>query len=140
MSALNDARTRRDAGMEAAAEAERRDQPEYAPALYAAIVSVARRQASVHVDDVLPLLTVRAQHFNAAGHVWARAIKDGVIVRTGRIRACRTDRAKHAHQSPVYASGLYGRAAKPTVPGKRSQQPRGLPGQIDLFGSAGGAL
>jgi len=138
MSALVDARARRDAGMEAAAEAERRDQPEFAPALYAAIAAVARRQATVHVDDVLPLLTVRAQHFNAAGSVWARAIRDGVIVRTGRVRACRTDRTKHAHQSPVYRSMLFGRATVPTAPGRRPPQTAGLPGQIDLF--AGGAL
>ncbi|KNY20390.1 hypothetical protein AKJ13_22440 [Methylobacterium sp. ARG-1] len=125
--------------MEAAADAEARVQPEYAATLYAAIEAVARRQATVHVDDVLPILTVRAQHFNAAGSVWARAIRDGVIVRTGRVRACRTNRAKHAHQSPVYRSMLFGRATIATAPGRQPPQVRALPGQIDLFGSAGGA-
>ncbi|MBP2495416.1 hypothetical protein ABID82_002252 [Methylobacterium sp. PvP062] len=141
MSALTDAQARRDAGMEAAAEAERRDQPEYAPALYAAILAVARRQSTVHVDDVLPILTVRAQHFNAAGSVWARAIRDGVIVRTGRVRACRTDRTKHAHQSPVYRSMLFADAPAAAAPARRSPtRPAALPGQIDLFSNAGGAL
>lgn len=138
MSALTDARALRDVGMEAAAEAERRDQPEYAPALYAAIVAVARRQSLVHVDDVLPLVTVRPHHPNAAGGPWRQAIADGVIVKTGRSRPCATDRRKHAHDYPIYRSTLFGRATKPTVPGKRAPLSAALPGQIDLF--AGGAL
>lgn len=140
MSALTDARARRDAGMEAAAEAERRGQPEYAAQLAAAILIVARRQALVHVDDVLPLLTVRPRHYNAAGHVWARAIKDGVIVATGRTRQCRTDRRKRAHKSPIYRSTLFGRATVATAPGRRPPQAAPLPGQIDLFAAAGGPL
>jgi hypothetical protein len=138
MSALIDARARRDAGMEAAAEAERRDQPEYAPALYAAILTVARRQSLVHVDDVLPLVAVKPRHPNAAGLVWKRAMADGVIVATGRTRQCRADSRKRAHNSPVYRSMLFGRATVPTAPGRRPPQTTGLPGQIDLF--AGGAL
>ncbi|MGU3403400.1 hypothetical protein [Methylobacterium brachiatum] len=138
MSALTDARARRDAGMEAAAEAEAHRQPAFAVAAYAAILSVATRQGTLHVDDVLPACSVRPASPNAWGSVWQKAIRDGVIVKTGRTRPCATDRRKHAHEYPVYASGLFGRAAKPTVPGRRALPPTDSgPKQIDLF--AGGA-
>jgi hypothetical protein len=138
MSAISDARARRDAGIEAAAEAEDRRQPAFAVAAYAAILSVATRQQTVHVDDVLAACSVRPASPNAWGSVWQRAIRDGVIIKTGRTRPCITDRRKNAHDYPVYASSLFGRAAKPAVPGRRAPQTAGLPGQIDLF--AGGAL
>lgn len=140
MSALTDARARRDAGMEAAAEAEDRRQPAFAVAAYAAILSVATRQATVHVDDVLTACAVRPTSPNAWGSVWKRAIREGVIVKTGRTRPCATDRRKNCHEYPVYASGLFGRGAKPAVPGRRATPPSAaLPGQIDLFSNAGGA-
>ncbi|MCK1541424.1 hypothetical protein IVB12_05385 [Bradyrhizobium sp. 179] len=79
---------------------------------YAAICHVARRQAEVHVDDVLRFCKVKPSHPNAWGAVWMRAIKDGVIARTGRVRPCLSDPGKHKHQYPIYASGVFhGRAA-----------------------------
>lgn len=129
--ALATARTLRDDGMAAAADAEARVQPEYAAQLAAAIVTVAKRQATVHIDDVQPLVTVQPYHANAAGPVWRRAILDKIIVATGRTRPCRVDPRKHLHNSPVYRSTLFGRATTATAPGRRA--PAGLPGQIDLF-------
>lgn len=137
MSALIAARARRDAGMDAAAEAEDRRQPAFGSVAYAAIVSVARRQATVHVDDVLAECSMRPKSPNAWGSVWAQAIKDGVIVKTGRTRPCATDRRKRAHDYPIYRSMLFGRATVATVPGRRAPRPAGPPGQQDLF--AGGA-
>lgn len=135
MTTLTQARSDRDTGMARAAEAEDRSETGFADALYAAIVAVAKRQATVHFDDVNPLLTVRPLHFNASGSVWLRAIKDGVIVATGRTRPCATDRRKRAHNSPVYRSTLFGRAAVATAPGRpASPQPAPVPSrQIDLF-------
>ena len=47
------AQDRRDTGMAFAADAEARQQPEYAAAAYGAIARIARRQATVHIDDLL---------------------------------------------------------------------------------------
>ncbi|MGX9392543.1 hypothetical protein ACWX0K_20450 [Nitrobacteraceae bacterium UC4446_H13] len=106
------AKHRRDAGMTEAAFAEVFTNPDFGEAAYAAICHVARRQCEVHVDHVLPLIRVKPAHPNAFGAVWMRAIKDGVIVRTGTVRPCKTDPLKRAHQYPVYASGLfYGKAS-----------------------------
>jgi hypothetical protein len=103
---------RRDAGMAEAEFAEVFNNPDFGEAAYAAIRHVARRQCEVHVDDILRFCKTRPSHPNAWGAVWMRAIKDGVIVRTGRVKPCLSDPAKHKHQYPVYQSGLfYGRGA-----------------------------
>lgn len=97
----------RDAGMAEAALAETLVNPDFAEAAYAAICHVARRQSEVHIDDVLRFLTVRPSHPNAMGQPWRRAIKDGVITHSGRVRPCLSDKGKHLHQYPIYASGLF---------------------------------
>jgi len=102
----------RDAGMIEAEFAETLVNPDFAETAYAAICHVARRQEEIHVDDLLRHLKVRPSHPNAMGAVWLRAIKDGVIIRTGTIRPCMSDPGKHKHNYPVYKSGLsHGRAA-----------------------------
>jgi hypothetical protein len=101
----------RDVGMVEAEFAETLSGSDYPEALYAAICHVARRQIEVHIDDVLLHCKVQASHPNAGGAVWVRAIKDGVIIRTGTIRPCVSDPGKHKHNYPVYRSGLFhGRA------------------------------
>jgi hypothetical protein len=97
----------RDSGMALAELAETMAQPDFAEAAYAAICHVARRQSEVHVDDILRHCKVKPSHYNAWGAVWMRAIKDGVIVRTGMVRPCISDPGKHKHNSPVYRSGLF---------------------------------
>lgn len=99
----------RDRGMSLAAEAQDRASPSWSDIAYQAIVMVARSQAHVHVDDIIPLVE-RPSHPNAWGSVWQRAIKRGVIVHSGQVRPCASDPRKHRHQSPVYASRLYGGA------------------------------
>jgi hypothetical protein len=99
---------RRNRGMGHAADAEDREQPEFAEAAYAAIRTVAEKQSTVHVDDVLAICTVAPCHYNAWGAVWMRAIRDGVIVHSGQVRPCRTDTKKNAHRSPVYRSLIRG--------------------------------
>jgi hypothetical protein len=102
----------RDNGMALAELAETMVQPDFSEAAYAAICQVARRQDEVHVDDVLRLCTVKPSHHNSWGAVWMRAIKDGVIFRTGMVRPCLSDPLKHKHQYPIYRSGVFqGRAA-----------------------------
>ena len=115
----------RDTGMALASEAQEAKTPGFSAHAYAAIVLVARRQPTVHVDDVLATCEAQPEHANAWGAVWARAIRDGVIRRSGEVRLCRSDPRKHRHAYPVYKSSLYRKAAKP------------LAHQIEMFG--GGA-
>jgi len=93
----------RDLGIDRAASAEAR-QPELSLGSFAAIVRIAKRQATVHVDDVLRECHVRPKHFNAWGAVWMRAIRTQIIEHTGELRPCRTDGGKHRHNYPVYRS------------------------------------
>jgi hypothetical protein len=82
-------------------EAQERAAPGWAERAYRAIVTVARNQLLVHVDDVLAFFCEPPEHPNPWGSVWQRAIRDGVITRTGMLReSC--DRRKHRHQYPVY--------------------------------------
>lgn len=102
----------RDIGMIEAEFAEALTGSDFAEVAYGAICHVARRQAEVHVDDVLRFCKVKPSHPNAWGGVWMRAIKDGVIERTGTVKPCLSDPLKHKHNYPVYRSGVFhGRAA-----------------------------
>lgn len=102
-----DAMSRRDVGMAEAEFAETLVNPDFSELAYAAICHVARRQEEVHVDDLLRHLKLRPSHPNSMGAIWLRAIKDGVIIRTGTIRPCVSDPGKHKHNYPVYRSGLF---------------------------------
>lgn len=97
----------RDMGMQAAAAAQESETPGFAMQAYAAVVAVARRQPTVHVDDVLAF-GLEASHPNAWGAIWMRAIKNRIIVRSGRLRPCLRDPGKHKHQYPVYTSMIVG--------------------------------
>lgn len=102
----------RDIGIIEAEFAETLVNPDFAEVAYAAICHVARRQVEIHVDDILRFCKVKPSHYNAWGSVWMRAIKDGVIMKTGMVRPCMSDPLKHRHSSPVYRSGLFhGRTA-----------------------------
>ncbi len=97
----------RDNGIIEAEFAEALTGSDYSEALYAAICHVARRQCEVHVDDICHRLKARPLHPNCAGQVWRRAIKEGVLLKTGMVRPCLADPVKHLHESPVYRSGLF---------------------------------
>jgi hypothetical protein len=96
----------RDAGMMTAAEAQEHEQPGWAERAYQAIIAVARQRASVHVDDVLRVFPEQPAHPNAWGSVWQKAIREGVITRSGTVRETQ-DRRKHRHQYPVYLSAVF---------------------------------
>ncbi len=97
----------RDVGMLEAEFAEALTGSNFAEVAYAAICHVARRQAEIHVDDLLRYLTVRPSHPNAFGAVWLRAIRDGTLLKTGTVRPCLSDPNKRLHNYPVYKSGLF---------------------------------
>lgn len=100
------AQKRRDLGIGRAADAQDRDAPGWGDCAYDAIKLVAQRQATVHVDDVLKIFNVAPTHPNCWGAPWQRAIKNGVIARTGTVRPS-ADAKKNAHQYPVYRSLLW---------------------------------
>jgi hypothetical protein len=97
----------RDVGMVEAEFAEALTGSNFAEVAYAAICHVARRQSEVHIDDLLRYMKVRPSHPNASGGPWRRAIKDGVIFHSGRVRACESDAVKRAHLYPIYTSGIF---------------------------------
>jgi hypothetical protein len=102
----------RDVGMVEAEFAEIISASGYSDALEAAIRQVALTKCEVHIDDVLPLMKVKASNPNSAGAVWMRLQKDGTLGDEIGRRRCLTDIKKKAHKYPVYASGLfYGRRA-----------------------------
>lgn len=78
--------------------------PSFSDAANEALVRIARRQLTVHTDDLLRELgSIRPNHPNAFGAVWARAIHEGVIQRTTERRRS-ADPKKHCHEYPVYLS------------------------------------
>jgi hypothetical protein len=97
----------RDVGMVEAEFAETLTGSKYSEALYAAICHVARRQCTVHIDDVLRHYRTRPSHPNAAAAPWVRAKKDGTLLGEIGRRKCESDPTKRAHIYPVYASGLF---------------------------------
>lgn len=101
----------RDRGMAIAAAAQARKAPGWSDRAYAAIVRRARAHPTVHRDDVALDFTEEPAHPNAAGSVWGRAIRDGVLEETGRTRKT-TDPKKHRHSYPVWRSLLYAAPAR----------------------------
>ncbi len=100
---FRDAQTLRDQGLaQAAANA-----PIFSALALQAIEAIARRQPQVHIDDVLSAGVTAPAHPNAWGAVWLKAIRKGFIMRTAATRPCKTDRKKHAHAYPVYASLIF---------------------------------
>lgn len=97
----------RDSGMSLALAAQDSKDPLWSDAAYAAIVAAAKLGPTVHVDDVLAIFKVPPIHANAWGQIWRRAIKAGVLERTGTIKPCLSDPKKRLHASPIYRSTLY---------------------------------
>lgn len=100
-------RALRDAGMERAAIAQQLFDPEWDKIVDAAIKRIARRQPTVHVDDLDREGVPEAPHFNAMGSVWRRAILMHVIKPSGDWLPCTVDPAKHMREARVYTSCLY---------------------------------
>lgn len=90
----------RDKGMSRAESAQERDRPGSIEEAFNALVSIAHRQAEIHAND---LRHVKLERFNAWGSIWQRAVREGIIARTDRVRPC-VDPKKAAHLSPVYRS------------------------------------
>lgn len=101
-----EARQLRERGMALAANAQDRAEPSWSDTAFDAIVTVARRQTNLHVDDIIKRVSQPAHH-NAWGAVWMRAIKRGVIAATDQRRPS-SDPKKHAHKYPVYRSLIVG--------------------------------
>lgn len=104
----------RDEGMALAAEAQDLDLPDWRRSALAAIETVARRQPTVHVDDVARYVEgwlPEPNHPNVWGTVWLSAIRKGFIRRSGEVRPAGASYSPHAHKHgrayPVYASLLH---------------------------------
>lgn len=100
------AQTRRDVGMDRARSKQEKLDPVWSGLAFAAIERIAKRQATVHVDDVLTEFTAKPICPNAWGAVWQRAIRLGLITHSGRVAPCKTDKRKNAHLYPIYVSNV----------------------------------
>jgi hypothetical protein len=100
-----DGRQLRDSGMAEAVAAQDREEAGWSQRAYEVIIALARRQETLHVDDVLAHFPHPPAHPNAWGAVWSKAIRAGIIERTDRVRPS-VDPKKHAHLYPVYSSRI----------------------------------
>ena len=73
---------------------------------FLALRGLAQQQREVHVDDLYAACGWHPPRPNAWGAVWQRAIREGVLQKTGRSRVTRLPE-KHAHDYPVYRSLLF---------------------------------
>ena len=96
-------RQNRDSGMAQAAEAQGTQWGEYA---YRLLEELAAELPEVHTDDLARVIEWHPAHFNAYGAVWSRAIRSGLLTRTGRLRPSKQP-GKNAHEYPVYRSLVY---------------------------------
>ena len=96
-------RANRDAGMQRAAEAQGTQWGQYA---YDLLEGLALAQPEVHTDDLAAVIEWHPAHFNAYGAVWQRALRAGLLEKTGRTRPSK-DPNKNAHEYPVYKSRVY---------------------------------
>ncbi len=99
----------RDRGMTIAEIANELVQPEWSTRAFDALVKLARENATVHIDQFLQAFPERPSHPNAAGGIWRKAIKEHIIIHSGRVKPCTADPQKHLHQYAVYLSLLYRR-------------------------------
>lgn len=100
------AQAQRDRGMARAAIAQELNSPGFAEAYYGCIVEIAKRQELFFVDDVTAICSVEPSHPNAKGAPWQRAIKNGIIERSGRLIQS-TRKSANAHCYPEYRSKIY---------------------------------
>jgi hypothetical protein len=104
---LMSGRERRDAGMDLAEGAEGTAWSVYADGV---LKTLAEELPELHTDDLNRCLELHPRHPNAFGGVWMRAIKAGLIRKSGRYRTSK-QRGKNAHSYPVYDSLVYRGAA-----------------------------
>jgi hypothetical protein len=108
------AESARDAGMSRATEAQKRKSANWIESAYQAIKYVAITQETVHVDDVAKVIDgwlPEPDHPNAWGSVWRKAMRQGLIARTGEVKGAGTSFPAHAHKHarayPIYRSLVF---------------------------------
>jgi hypothetical protein len=97
---LMSGRERREVGMDLAAAAQGTAWSSYC---YGLLEGLAAELPEVHTDDLARVIEWHPAHFNAYGAVWQRAIRSGLLAKTGRTRPSRQP-GKNAHEYPVYRS------------------------------------
>jgi hypothetical protein len=104
----------RDVGMALASAAQKRKSSPWVDAAFQAIKCIAITQATVHVDDVAQAISgwlPEPEHANAWGSVWRKALRHGLIARTGEVKGAGTSFPAHAHKHarayPIYRSLIF---------------------------------
>ena len=122
---LFDAAAGRAGKREGTARADAGADPVWREAAYLALQGLARTRSEVHVDDLYATCAWRPPRPNAWGAVWQRALREGLLVKTGRSRPTRLPE-KHAHDYPVYRSLIFRRDGAPAhVGGAGHERPAG---------------
>jgi hypothetical protein len=89
--------------------------PKWTELAYMVIESTAKKNSTVHVDDVAKQAVLMKlpvpEKSNAWGSVWTKAIRNGLIQRSGNMRAAGQNFPEHAHKHarlyPVYDSLVF---------------------------------
>jgi hypothetical protein len=105
------ARDLRDRNMSLAERHQDSASPDWSTRARLALERLARRQPTVHIDDMLLEFTEQPEDHHAWGSVWRNAALAKVIEKPKptEYRPCTVDPKKHAHASPVYRSLIYRR-------------------------------
>lgn len=105
------AKSRRDVGMQIAANAQDTEMPNFTEMAYRHILGLARDHREIHIDLFLASFKLKPSHPNAFGAPWQRAKRNGIIQHSGRVRPCTVDPMKNAHLYPVYTSLIFGKSS-----------------------------
>lgn len=103
---LMEGQRRAERGMSLAGSGDDAAREQFRTQAAAAIVTLARTQEFIFVDDLVGMIEVDPPHFNCWGGVWRAAIKRGWIERTTQMRPTAQPK-KASHNYPVYRSKLF---------------------------------
>ena len=100
--------------------------PVWRETAYRVLRALARSRREVHVDDFYAACPWHPARPNAWAAVWQRALREGLLAKTGRTRPTRLPE-KQAHDYPLYRSlafrGGHGAAGARPVPGGPAGRP-----------------
>lgn len=86
--------------------------PHWRDYIDAKLEGLARERKTIHVDDLYAVIDRYPDSPNSWGSIWQRAIKRGVLAKTGLSRPTKLP-GKHSHEYPVYRSLFYQRPEAP---------------------------
>ena len=96
-------------GMSMASASQDAENPGWSARCFGAIKALALNNPTIHVDQLLAAFKERPAHPNAWAAPWQRALREHIIIHSGRVAAITVDPRKRKRLAPVYLSLLYRR-------------------------------